>query len=150
MGRGSSGRGGGALAGMRVTTSGAPYRAASQSTQQQHEDAIRRLEGDEYGAGTYDLATLQVVEYPDGYQVTFCQIGDNYSAQEYADRVNEFLALSSDGISSAGKFEGTPEVSFHVQDLETAIRLAEKYNQISIYDWKNEWCIETGGTGRRS
>ena len=89
------------------------------------------------------------MEYDDGYQVTFCQIGDDYTASVYADRVNEFLGYSSDGRTLAGKFEGTPEISFHVPDRATAIRLARKYNQISIWDWENGDEIRTGGTGRR-
>lgn len=110
---------------------------------------MARLAGPEYEDGTYDLNTLTKVEYDRGYQVTFSQIGDNYSAEEYAGKVNEFLAVSSDGKTLAGKFESTPEISFHVNSRSTAIRLAQKYNQISIWDWGNCDEIKTGGTGRR-
>ena len=82
--------------------------------------------------------------------MTFCQIGDKYSNSEYADKVNEFLGVSSDGKTLAGKFEGTAEISFHVKDRATAERLGQKYNQISIWDWENMDEIKTGGTGRRS
>ena len=40
------------------------------------------------------------------------------------------------GIFGAGKFGGEPEVSFHFKDLETAVKIMEKYNQVSIWDWK--------------
>lgn len=122
---------------------------ADGSTQRQHLDAVNRLSSSEYDNGTYDLNTLTQVSYDSGYQVTFSQIGDNYSDSEYADRVNEFLSVSSDGKTLAGKFEDTPEVSFHCNDRATAERLARKYNQISIWDWGNCDEIKTGGTGRR-
>lgn len=128
---------------------GGGYARADNSTQSAHVQAISRLLSPEYSDGTYDLETMTPVEYDSGFQVTFSQIGDNYSDQEYADRVNEFLAISSDGKTLAGKFEETPEISFHCNDRATAIRLAKKYNQISIWDWGNCDEIKTGGTGER-
>lgn len=119
------------------------------TSQTYHKQQIKELEKDSYQAGTYDLSTMKTVEYDRGYQVTFCQIGDKYSDREYAERCNEFLSASSDSRTSAGKFEGTPEVSFHVSSREKAIALGRKYNQISIYDWATGNCIDTGGTGRR-
>lgn len=126
------------------------------STQAEHKKAIDELSKDKYEDGTYNISNYKVMEYENGYQVTFCQIGDNYSAKEYDEKVNEFLSLSSDGIVSAGKFDGTPEISFNVKDRDTAIALAKKYNQISVWDWREgnkDWRkgeIKTGGTGRRS
>ncbi len=119
------------------------------STQDKHKQAVEELSKDKYEDGTYNISNFKPVEYEDGYQVTFCQIGDNYNAKEYDDRVNEFLSFSSDGKVLAGKFEGTPEISFHCADKVTAIALAKKYNQISVWDWKNCDEIKTGGTGRR-
>lgn len=133
----------------RSSSSASPRGTATTATQRQHQEAVNRLNGPEYSDGTYDLGTMKPVEYDSGYQVTFSQIGDNYSDAEYADRVNEFLAVSSDGKTLAGKFEGTPEISFHCNDRATAVRLAQKYNQISIWDWGNCDEIKTGGTGRR-
>ena len=64
------------------------------------------------------------------------------------------MAVSSDGKTLAGKFESTPQISFNVSDLNTAVRLAEKYNQISIWDWNDgnktgNGEIKTGVTGKR-
>ena len=135
-GRGSSsGMGGGAR--------------ATSATQGEHRESVNRLQGSEYPDGTYDLNTLAPISYDRGYQVTFSQKGDNYSDSEYADKVNEFLRVSSDGKVLAGKFEGTSEVSFHVNSRAKAIELAKKYNQISIWDWGNCDEIKTGGTGER-
>ena len=53
-------------------------------------------------------------------------------------------------MASAGKFQSTPEISFHVKDKSVAIKKAKKYDQIGIWDWKNDSTIETGGTGKRS
>ena len=126
------GRGGGS--GMRSASSRGGG-AATPATKGEHLDAIRALGDDRYPDGTYDLATMAKVDYRDGYQVTFWQIGDNYSDGEYAEKVNEFLDASSDRIASAGKYGGDPEVSFHVKDLSVAMGLAKKYNQDSIFDW---------------
>lgn len=140
MGRGSSGRGGSVIA---------RNMAGRASVQQIHTDAIRQLSSDQYSDGTYNLGTLTPVEYNDGFQVTFCQIGDNYTPQQYEALVNRFTAVSSDGIVSAGKFGGDPEISFHVADRATAEALAREFNQISIWDWNASDEISTGGTGRR-
>lgn len=144
------GRGSGSQMGTRSSSSSSPIGSrATAATQRQHQEAVSRLSGPDYSDGTYDLGTMTPVEYDSGFQVTFSQIGDNYSDTEYASKVNEFLAVSSDGKTLAGKFEGTPEISFHCNDRATAVRLAKKYNQISIWDWGNCDEIKTGGTGRR-
>lgn len=114
-----------------------------------HDRAIEELKSDKYGSGTYDVSTLKGISYNDGFQVTFSQIGDDYDNDTYYKLCKEFLNYSSDGKVCAGKFEGTPEISFNVKDRQKAIELAEKYNQISIWDWANADEIKTGGTGRR-
>lgn len=138
MGKGSSGIG---------TSSKAK---ATSMTLGQHSSQVEKLSSPAYADGTYDLDTLKPLEYNKGYQVTFSQIGDNYSASEYADKVNEFLGASSDGKVAAGKFESTPEISFHINSKAKAVSLAKKYNQISIWDWGKCDEIKTGGTGRVS
>lgn len=122
---------------------------ADEKTQAAHQKAIKELSSDAYEDGTYDVDTKKTVEFDKGFQVTFCQIGDNYSPAEYAKKVNECLALSSNGKTYAGKFEGTPEISFHCNNKEQAIAYAKANNQISIWDWENCNEIKTGGTGRR-
>lgn len=146
---------GGRGSGSRMASGGSSAALSSRTganlqTKGQHEAQVQRLSSSSYKDGTYDLNTLTPVNYDSGFQVTFSQIGDNYSDAEYASRVNEFLAVSSDGKTLAGKFEGTPEISFHCNDRATAVRLARKYNQISIWDWGACDEIKTGGTGRRN
>ena len=119
------------------------------STQSLHKRAVQELSSSKYEDGTYDISTRKTVEFSNGYQVTFCQIGDNYSDSEYQQKVNECLKLSSDGKTYAGKFESTPEISFHCNSREQAIAYAKANNQISIWDWENCDQILTGGTGRR-
>ena len=119
------------------------------STQSQHKRAIEELSDSKYEDGTYDISTKKTKEFPNGYQFTFCQIGDNYSDKEYQEKVNECLRLSSDGKTYAGKFESTPEISFHCSDKQKAIEYAKANNQKSIWDWENCVEIKTGGTGRR-
>lgn len=122
---------------------------ADKNTQNEHKKAVDELNGSKYEDGTYDINTKKTKEFNTGYQVTFCQIGDNYTDEEYAKKVNECLDLSSDGRTYAGKFEGTPEISFHCNDRKQAIAYAKANNQISIWDWENCEEIKTGGTGRR-
>ena len=106
------------------------------------------LMSDEYEDGTYDVEMLEMVEYNDGYQVTYCQIGDNYAENEHDELIKEFLLQTDDERVSLGKFEGIPEHSFHFSSKEKAIKYAKKYNQISIWDWENQCEIEIGGTGK--
>lgn len=123
---------------------------ADERTQQEHANVVKELSKDKYpDYNTYDISNLKTVEFDHGYQVTFCQIGDNYTPKEYATKVNECLAISSNGKTYGGKFEGTPEISFHCNSRKQAEEYARKNNQISIWDWKNEVEIKTGGTGRR-
>ena len=124
-------------------------RLGKEDIQQKHDNAIKELSKDTYGDGTYDIDKMEPVEFNNGYQATFCQIGDNYSAAEYGEKVREFLKASSNGKTYAGKFESTPEISFHIKDRNEAVRLAKKYNQISVWDWEAGDEIKTGGTGRR-
>lgn len=122
---------------------------ANEQTQAQHKKAVDELSKPEYDDGTYDVDTKKEVSFDKGFQVTFCQIGDNYTPLEYAKKVNECLDLSSNGKTYAGKFESTPEISFHCNDRAKAIAYARANNQISIWDWEKCEEIKTGGTGRR-
>jgi len=141
----SSSGGGGASRGGAAGSFG----GATEATQGQHKAQLKALKSPSYEDGTYEIGSLTPVDYDSGFQVTFSQKWDRYSNEEYAQKVNEFLAVSSDGKVLAGKFENHPEVSFHVNSKATAKKLAQKYNQISIWDWKNGCEIKTGGTGSR-
>lgn len=122
---------------------------ANERTLAQHLRIVKMLASDRYpDFSTYDIEDLSIKSYGNGYQVTFWNVGDNYTPSEYADRVNEFLKHVPDHVTNAGKY-GTPEISFRILDKRTALRLARKYNQISVWDWEKEEEINTGGTGRR-
>jgi len=114
-----------------------------------HTELIKNLASDKYTDGTYNLATMAKVEMDSGYQVTFCQLGDNYTEDDYEFLCAMFIEMSDDGIAYAGKFCGYPEVSFHFARKADAIKYAKMFNQISIWDWSVGEAIETGGTGRR-
>lgn len=96
--------------------------------------------------GTYDLETGSSKDYSDGYQVTFSMIDMDFDDKTYQDLVEKFKTHDH-GTVDAGKYEGSPEISFNVSDIKTAAKLATKYNQISIWDWKNDKPIFTKGTG---
>lgn len=99
--------------------------------------------------GTFDLATGKAKEYQDGYQVTFSMTEMGFSDEEYTKLVDQFKQADH-GTIDAGKFGGEPEISFNVTDIKKAGKLAYKYNQVSIWDWKNNKEIKTGGTGKWS
>ena len=122
---------------------------ANERTLAYHKRMVVEVDKDKYpDYNTYDIATLKTVSYDRGYQVTFWCKGDNYSPSEYAGLVNEFLRHVPGHVTNVGKYEGA-EISFRVMDKRTALRLARKYNQISVWDWEKEEEISTGGTGRR-
>ena len=137
----------------------------NQSLQMDHKKAIAELKSDKYKDGTYNISTLkdETDGLKTGYQVTFYQIGDNYSDEEYAELV-KMMNGKSDGKVYAGRFtteEGlvSPEISWCFKSKEEAIAVARKYNQESIWDWEayhdpnRGWmyaAIPTGGTGRRN
>ena len=83
---------------------------------------------------TYDLETGERIEHASGFQVAFQQTTDEYTDDEYDAKVNE-VAKQTGSRAQAGVY-GEPEVSFRVDDLDKAMEIAEKYNQISIWDWK--------------
>ena len=114
-----------------------------------HEMAIAALRTDKYEDGTYNVSTLESVEFDHGYQVTFCQVGDNYSDDDYEFLVAMFREASEDGEVYAGKFGGEPEISFLFGNKADAVKYAKMFNQISIWDWKAMDEIKTGGTGKR-
>lgn len=122
---------------------------ATTSTKALHESLLKELASEKYSDGTYNLATMESVDFSNGYQVTFCQIGDDYTADDYDFLVAMFTESSTDGNVYAGKFESTPEISFHFSDKAMAIRYAKMFNQISIWDWNAGHDIKTGGTGAR-
>ena len=96
--------------------------------------------------GTYDLETGKLKNYTDGYQVTFSMTDMDFDDKAYQNLVEKFKAHDH-GTVDAGKFEGYPEISFNVTDMKKALKLAYKYNQKSVWDWKNGTDISTGGTG---
>lgn len=102
--------------------------------------------------GTYDLATGKTVEYENGYQVSFQQTSDKYTQEEY-NKIIDDLMNRTGSSPHIGVFDKSPEVSFHVKDLKTAIKIGKMFNQHSIFDWKakaegkleRDWFIEIKG-----
>ncbi|MBO7735912.1 MAG: hypothetical protein J6S67_25305 [Methanobrevibacter sp.] len=109
---------------------------------------IKRVEGfKNKPMGTYDLKTGKPKSYSSGYSVTFHQnepdkdgkfksIFGRYTPDEYDKLANE-LASEYDTEIDVGVF-GNPEVSFHLESLKDAAKIAIKNNQHSIY------CCKTG------
>lgn len=85
--------------------------------------------------GTYDLETGESVNYESGYQVSFQQTSDNYTEDQFDEKVAE-LARRTGTNADAGIFDDNPEVSFHVENLKQSMEIAVEYNQHSVWDWK--------------
>lgn len=101
--------------------------------------------------GTFDYETGEPKTYKSGYSVSFHQNEPDdkgnwksnygrYSEEEYDDLVKE-MQEKTGNAPNIGYFSGTPEISFWVDDPFTAVELAKKYNQKSIWDWsvEKEW-----------
>ena len=97
--------------------------------------------------GTYDLSTGNPKSYQDGYQVTFSMTNMGFDDNTYKSLIEKFKTHDH-GTVDAGNFDGYSEVSFNVTDIKKAAKLATKYNQVSIWDWKNGKVIPTKGTGK--
>lgn len=109
---------------------------ADERTMAQHNrylaDAVRYADD-----GVYDLRTMhKETEFDSGYQVTFVHDGASYTPKEYANIVNEFLAVSVGHWTNISKFNGHPEISFRVRTVRDAYRLARKYGQKSVFSWE--------------
>lgn len=96
--------------------------------------------------GTYDFETGKPKDYPDGYSVSFHQNEPDakgnwksdygrYSDEDYDKNVSD-MVKETGGELNIGYFAGTPEVSVWVKDFKTAVKMAKKHNQHSVWDWK--------------
>lgn len=95
---------------------------------------LKDLESDKYEDGTYNLKNKKSISFNDGFQATFQQLNDNYSDKEFGELVKEYQT-KTDGKAYAGKFGGSPEISFHFKDEKDAIEVCKKFNQVSYWDW---------------
>lgn len=97
--------------------------------------------GDYLDDRTYSLDFIE--QHPsDGYQVTFIRGGESYTPQQYAEIVNAFLEYVPNHKASITKFNGYPEITFRIDNIRNALRLARKYGQHAVWDWMNEEEIE--------
>ena len=98
--------------------------------------------------GTYDFETGKPKSYPNGYSVSFHQNEPDengkwksdygrYSEKDYDKNVSD-LVNETGGELNIGYFAGTPEVSVWVKDFATAVKMAKKHNQNSIWDWEKQ------------
>ena len=105
---------------------------------------IRKFKAKE--EGTFDFETGKPKNYPNGYSVSFHQNEPDengkwksdygrYSEKDY-DKNVEDLVNETGGELNIGYFAGTPEVSVWVKDFKTAVKMAKKHNQHSIWNWK--------------
>lgn len=93
----------------------------------------------------YDLRDLERVKFDSGYQVGFLRNGASWTPLEYANMVNDFLRFVPGHRASVTKALGYPEITFRVNNIRNALRLARRYGQVSIWDWANEEEVKVNG-----
>ena len=93
--------------------------------------------------GTYDFVTKEEISYKDGYQVSFETDLRNYESGYYSneqyDNLVYKLACLLNVNASLGVYETIPEISYYIQNKSKALAIAALYNQISIWDWENDF-----------
>ena len=119
-----------------------------ESTKAIHESIINKLHNGAYADGTYDIETMESVEFTKGYQVTFWTIGMNYTAEDYEFIHTMFTEFSMDGKTYVGYFDGGAEISYRIENKAEAVKLAKMFNQVCVWNWKDCECIDTNGTGK--
>ena len=85
--------------------------------------------------GTYDLYSHEIIEFNEGYQVSFETSFDDYTFEDY-DEICYKLSLMSDNSVYLGVWNGDAEFSFYFEDFDLAIAVAILFNQNAIWDWK--------------
>ena len=84
---------------------------------------MKELDTADTPSGTYDIETGEAVDFKGkGYSVSFEQTGVELTDQQYIAKINE-CRDRCDGNVYFGKFGGTPEVSFHTDDINEAIKV---------------------------
>jgi len=89
--------------------------------------------------GTYNL-NGEVVEFTEGYQVSFEREGQSVEFKEDAKRI-----LSAIAPLNIGVWEGVQEFSINIKDLDLALAIARQYNQDAIWDWSTMSAIHLKG-----
>lgn len=89
--------------------------------------------------GTYDIRTGLVVEYSDGYQVSFVrpEAFKQLDAEKWDYLVNYYCRYL-DSIVHIGVYDSGKEVSFRSLDRDKAEDVMKIYNQESILDWNEK------------
>lgn len=98
-------------------------------------DNLKELKLDKYSDGTYNIDTKKAEDFTKGYQATFQQLNDKYSDEEFGALVEKYKKVGNGNVY-AGKFGGSPEVSFYFEKEEDAIEICKKFNQVSYWDWE--------------
>ena len=90
--------------------------------------------------GTYNMYTLELASFNDGYQVSPCDDSvSNLSEAAFNTFIIGFMTLHDLTLNDLyiGVYNGKPEISIRVESLEDAKRIGNAYNQYSIWDWRN-------------
>lgn len=84
--------------------------------------------------GTYTMEGKKI-SHKTGFQVTFHQIGVEYSAEEYNAIVKK-LSTVTRATPEVGRFSGfEPHISFCCADRDMAVRICKQYGQLAYWDW---------------
>ena len=89
--------------------------------------------------GTYDFNTMVLVEYINGYQVSFVrpEAFEQLSSEQW-DKITNYYIDYFNSDANIGVYDGGAEVSFHCREKQKSIEVMEKYNQESVLDWEKK------------
>lgn len=86
--------------------------------------------------GTYSMFSVgTTILYTNGYQASFELEGIKLSSRQY-DSLVTGLSNTYDIIPDIGVYNGTVEISFHFEDIDTAITFGLMFGQYSIWDFE--------------
>jgi len=138
-GRFTSGGGSGKKADEPQAVKKTTYEKTTSKYRQKRNDLAKKVASED--DGTFDLDTGKPVSFDKGFQVSF----QTTDSEEYGsggfmkdrdyDRAVDDLSKRLGSKPYMGRF-GDPEISFHAMDYNTAMELATKYNQHSIWNWE--------------
>lgn len=87
--------------------------------------------------GTYSIETEKLVEYEDGFQVSFVRDEAFTELSEDGwDTITRYLCGYLDSIAHIGVYGSEPEVSFHTMNKSRGESVMKTYNQESMLDWE--------------
>lgn len=86
--------------------------------------------------GTYDLNSMETVDFSEGYQVTFQQRSSTEYTEPFYNALVDCIRNYTGSPVYVGVYEGQTELFFHTPDELTALDIAAEFHRDSYFDWE--------------